>query len=97
MTEQQEGSTQITTALHGMNDSTQQVQNASKEMTADSRTIMNEISLLQNKSSNMQQGIREMSASAEKINLLGNSLSEISRLMEDSIGKMGQQVDQFEV
>ena len=97
MTEQQEGSTQITTALHGMNDSTQQVQNASKEMTADSRTIMNEISLLQNKTSNMQQGIMEMSASAEKINLMGNSLSEISRLMEDSIGKMGQQVDQFEV
>lgn len=80
-----------------MNDSTQQVQSASKEMTADSRTIMNQIALLQNESESMQQGIREMSASAEKINLMGNSLSEISRLMEDSIGKMGQQVDQFEV
>ena len=97
MTEQQEGSTQITTALHGMNDSTQQVQSASKEMTADSRTIMNQIALLQNESESMQQGIKEMSASAEKINLMGNSLSEISRLMEDSIGKMGKQVDQFEV
>ena len=35
--------------------------------------------------------------SNNKINVVGNSLSEISKLMEDSISKMGMQVDQFEV
>ena len=97
MTEQQAGSSQITSALHGMNDSTQQVQNTSREMTADSRAIMNEVALLQTESSNMQQGMNEMSVSADKINEMGNALSDISRLMEDSIARMGSQVDQFEV
>ena len=97
MAEQKEGSVQITSALHGMNDSTQQVQNASREMTADSRAIMNEVALLQTESSNMQQGMNEMSVSADKINEMGNALSDISRLMEDSIARMGSQVDQFEV
>ena len=95
MTEQQEGSAQITEALHGMNDSTQQVHSASKEMTTDSRAIMGKISLLQDETANMQQGMKEMSSGAEKINQMGSTLSEISQLMEDSIDKMGKQVDQF--
>ena len=39
----------------------------------------------------------EISASASKINSAGKALSEISKLMENSIGTMGKQVDQFEV
>ncbi len=97
MTVQQTDSAQITESLHGMNDSSQEVQNASKEMSQDSRVIMEEIGRLQNETASMKQGMNEMSASASKINAVGNSLSEISRLMEDSISKMGMQVDQFEI
>ena len=80
-----------------MNDSTLQVRSASKEMATDSRTIMNEVSMLKSGSENMQQGVTEMSSSAEKINELGNMLTEISQLMEKSITSMGKQVDQFKV
>ncbi len=97
MMEQQQGSAQITTVIHGMNDSTQKVQSASKEMTEDSREIMSKISMLQNETANMQQGMNEMSNGAQKINAMGNILSEISQLMEDSIDKIGKQVDQFVV
>ncbi len=97
MTVQQTDSAQITESLQGMNDSSQEVQNASKEMSQDSRVIMEEIGRLQNETASMKQGMNEMSASASKINAVGNSLSEISRLMEDSISKMGMQVDQFEI
>ncbi len=97
MTIQQEDSVQITESLNGMNESSQEVQNASKEMSRDSRAIMEEIGRLQNETASMKQGMSEMSASASKINAVGNSLSEISKLMEDSIGKMGSQVDQFEI
>ena len=97
MTVQQEDSVQITESLHGMNVSSQEVQNASKEMSQDSRVIMEEIGRLQNETASMKQGMSEMSASASKINTVGTSLSDISKLMEDSISKMGMQVDQFKI
>ena len=97
ITVQQSDSAQITESLQGMNESSQEVQNASKEMSQDSRVIMEEIGRLQNETASMKQGMNEMSASASKINAVGNSLSEISKLMEDSISKMGMQVDQFEI
>ena len=97
MTEQQNGSSQITSALYGMNESTQEVKSASKEMTTESRAIMKEIENLQSGSESMQKGMTEMSSSAEQINQMGSTLTDISQLMEDSILKMGQQVDQFEV
>ena len=97
MTVQQEDSVQITESLHGMNESSLEVQNASKEMSQDSRIIMEEIGRLQTETANMKQGMSEMSASASKINSVGTSLSEISKLMEDSITRMGMQVDQFKI
>ena len=66
-------------------------------MATNSRTIMSEIGILQSESANMQQRMEEMAMSTRKINQMGNTLSEISNLMEDSITKMGNQVDQFEV
>ena len=80
-----------------MNESSLEVQNASKEMSQDSRIIMEEIGRLQTETANMKQGMSEMSASASKINSVGTSLSEISKLMEDSITRMGMQVDQFKI
>ena len=97
MTAQQTGSAQITNALHDMNESARQVQKASQEMTSGSRTIMDEMTVLQEETGAMGQSMRDMTKSAEKINQTGGTLSKISALMEDSIEKIGQQVDQFEV
>lgn len=97
MSVQQSDSVQITESLHGMNQSSKEVQIASKEMSQDSRIIIEEIGRLQNETASMKQGMSEMGASASKINSVGKSLSEISKLMEDSINKMGMQVDQFEI
>jgi methyl-accepting chemotaxis protein len=80
-----------------MNDSTNEVQSASKEMSRDSDKIIEEIGILQNETDSMKNGMGEMSASASKINSVGSALSDISKLMENSIKKMGDQVDQFKV
>ena len=97
MSEQRQGSVQITEALRGMNDSTHQVQHASQEMTANSRKIMSEVSALQEATRAMRQSMDEMNGSAEQINTTGTALSDISRIMEQSISEIGRQVDQFEV
>ena len=96
MTEQQEGSAQITDALRTLNDSSQQVQQASQSMTAAGRTIMEQVGALQNETNAMKSGMNEMSASAEQISETGSALSEISSIMEHSITEIGRQVDQFE-
>ena len=97
MSEQQKESIQIIESLQGMNFSSQEVQNASTEMSNDSHSIMEEIERLQSETANMKMGMNEMSASASKIDSVGLTLSDISKLMEDSIFKMGKQVDQFEI
>ena len=97
MTEQQDGSAQITNALSRLNDSTQQVRAASQEMAGDSNTIMGAVTQLKDETSAMQRGMSDMESSAHAIQETGNSLSEISTLMEQSIGGIGQQVDQFTV
>ncbi|MBQ3965729.1 MAG: methyl-accepting chemotaxis protein [Treponema sp.] len=96
MTEQQEGSTQITDALRTLNDSSQQVQKASQSMTTAGRTIMEQVGELQNETGAMKNGMNEMSASAKQISETGSALSEISSIMEQSITEIGRQVDQFE-
>ena len=97
MSEQQKDSLQIIESLQGMVFSSSEVQNASTEMSQDSRSIVEEIGRLQSETANMKQGMSEMSDSASKIDSVGKTLSEISQLMEDSITKMGKQVDQFEI
>ena len=96
MTEQQEGSAQITEALRTLNDSSHQVQQASQSMTAAGRTIMEQVGSLQNETNAMKNGMNEMTSSAEQISETGSALSEISSIMEQSITEIGRQVDQFE-
>ena len=96
MTEQQEGSAQITEALRTLNDSSQQVQQASQSMTAAGRTIMDQVGSLQDETNAMKNGMNEMTSSAEQISETGSALSEISSIMEQSITEIGRQVDQFE-
>ena len=96
MREQQSGSSLITEALRGMNDSTTQVQKASQKMTSESQMIANEINTLQEKAADMKNGMDEMSASAKKIEETGAALSDISEIVEKSIVEIGKQIDQFE-
>ena len=97
MSVQQQGSAQITDALRGMNASTEQVQKASQEMTEGSRAIMEEVDALQEETLAMKQGMDEVNRSAGKISETGNSLADISKLMDQSIGEIDKLVDQFTV
>ena len=97
MMEQQTGSEQITGALHNLNNSTAEVQDASRSMTAGSRAVMGEVETLQKETEAMLRSMDEMSHGAGKIGKMGSSLAEISAVMEKSIGEIGRQVDQFEV
>ena len=96
MSEQREGSAQITGALHNMKTSTAEVHEASKDMTAGSSAIIGEVGTLQHETEAMKFSMEEMIHGAGKIERIGTSLSEISALMENSIGEIGKQVDQFE-
>ena len=97
MEEQGEGSKQISLALNSMNDSSNEVKNASREMQEGNKQILKEIRILQDATGNMKAGMDEMKVGATKINETGVALTNISKDMEDSINKIGSQVDQFKV
>ena len=97
MNEQQEGSSKITSALRDMTDSASQVRDSSKKMADESGAIMEQVSSLREKTESMKRSMEQMNKNAEKIKSAGNSLSEISDVMERSIGEIGAQIDQFRV
>lgn len=97
MTEQREGSAQITGVLKNLNECTSQVKKASGEMSDGSHTIVQEIGVLKDKTESIRERMDEMSAGADRIGKTGNLLSEISGVMEKSISDIGMQVDQFKV
>ncbi|MBQ7167936.1 MAG: methyl-accepting chemotaxis protein, partial [Treponema sp.] len=97
MSEQRTGSVQITASLSRLNDSSREVQAASKDMTQMSRAIMDAVRTLQEETGAMKQGMAGMSESARKISSTGASLAGISTRLEESIGEIGKQVDQFDV
>ena len=96
MTEQQQGSSQILDALGDMNESTQQVQNASQEITTASKAIISDVEILQNETKVMGQSMDEMGLSADKMQDAGLSLASVSKAVEASIEQIGKQVDLFE-
>ena len=97
MEEQNEGSKQISEALHNMNDATVQVRDASKQMQQNNKDILVEIGSLNDATKMMKSGMEEMSIGAQKINETGVQLKEITDKVEDSITKIGAQIDQFKV
>ena len=97
MEEQKIGSRQIIDALHNMNDSTVEVRNAASEMNEGNRSILQEIGRLQDFTATMKSGMEEMSIGAEKINETGSVLQSISNQVQESIKKIGNQIDQFKV
>ncbi len=66
-------------------------------MTQESRAIMEEVGTLQEETNAMKVSMEEMNKSAGKISKTGMALSDISNLMKNSIGEIGNQVDQFTV
>ncbi len=97
MEEQNSGSKQISEALKNMNDSAIEVQSASKSMSARNEKIMREINTLQDATSTMNVSMQEMSVGARKINETGTALGDVSHKVQDSIDKIGSQIDLFRV
>ncbi len=97
MEEQNEGSKQISDALHVMNNSTVEVKNASIEMAEGNKAILVEMKNLQNSSLVMKDSMNQMSVGARKINETGIALSGVSEKIQNSIDKIGAQIDQFKV
>ena len=97
MEEQTAGSAQINDALHAMNDSTSEVRTASHEMSIGNQAILDEVRNLQDATATMLQSMDEMAIGAKKINETGAALNGISSKMNDSISKIGSQINQFTV
>ena len=96
MTEQQQGSAQILGALSDMNESTDQVQNASQEITTASQAIISDVDVLQNETKVMGQSMDEMGLSADKMQNAGLTLAGVSKAVEASIEEIGKQINLFE-
>ena len=96
MTEQQQGSSQILDALSDMNESTDQVQNASQEITTASQAIISDVDVLQNETKVMGQSMDEMGLSADKMQNAGLTLAGVSKAVEASIEEIGKQINLFE-
>ena len=97
MDEQNQGSKQISLALNTMNDCTSEVLSAVNEMASGSKAILNEIQNLQNTTVALRNGMNEMEKGAGQVNDSGNSLNDISGVMDKSISEIGSQVDMFKV
>ncbi len=97
MEEQNEGSKQISNVLHVMNDSSLEVKTASAEMAEGNKAILSEVRKLQDATGIMEESMREMTVGAKKINETGEALRGIASEMQDSIGEIGGQIDQFKV
>jgi len=97
MEEQLSGSKQIGDALHMMNDSTAEVRTASSEMSAGQKAILDEVKRLQDATSSMKEKVAEMETGAHKINETGTALHGISKNVNDTIVRIGNQIDQFKV
>jgi methyl-accepting chemotaxis protein len=97
MLEQLAGSQQIGDALHLMNDSTIEVRTASAEMSEGQKAILEEVKHLQDATVLMKDKMFQMETGANKINETGNYLDVVSKTVNDTIIKIGNQIDQFKV
>lgn len=97
MEESEIGSHQITDVLKMMNDSTSEVRKASGSMSQGNKDILNQIEHLQSATEDIKNSVTHMTTSANQINDNGQTLIEISHVMQDSIAKIGSQIDLFKV
>ena len=97
MDEQNRDSEKINLSLNTMNDSTDIVISAVKEMSEGNAAILKGIQNLQASTVELKQNMEQMETGAVAIQETGASLSTISRQMAESIDEIGGQVDQFQV
>lgn len=97
MTEQLDGSKQISKTLHQMNDSTAEVRTASAEMSTGQKSILDEIKILEDTTVSMKGKIQEMTQGANRIRETGTALGTISVGVHSAIEQIGSQIDQFNV
>ncbi len=97
MSEQKQGSSRIIKALHAMNDSSVEVNSASKEMSNGNHSILEQVSRLKRSSTKMQDFINSMDEKAAQIDKSSSELIDISSKVSETITQIGSQIDQFEV
>ncbi len=97
MEEQQIGSQQIAESLRVMNDSTTEVRTASHEMAIGNKQILSEIKTLKDATTVIKDGMKEMSIGAKDMNKTSAVLSNISSKVNESVNRIGEQIDQFKV
>ena len=97
MEESEIGSHQITDALKMMNDSTSEVRASSADMSSGNSAILSQINKLQSVTQQIKASMGGMTESANRINQNGQTLASISDTMQDSIEKIGSQIDLFKV
>ncbi|MBO7638177.1 MAG: methyl-accepting chemotaxis protein, partial [Treponema sp.] len=97
MDEQSSGSKQIGDALAVMNDSSDQVRIASDEMDRGSQTIVKEVDSLKQVSSSIQEIVQAMGGTVNRIKKSDESLLHITGDMNQSIERIGKQIDEFQV
>ena len=97
MEEQNNGSKLVISTLEQMKNSSDAVSRASKEMSADNSTILDNITTLQDSSEIMSFNMEEMSEGARRVSESGVDLSGMSIRMKDAISDISEQMVQFTV
>ncbi|MBB5226906.1 cache domain-containing protein [Treponema ruminis] len=97
MEEQNEGSIQINNALRGMNDSTGEVRQASKDIAGRNELILEEMRKLRNSTESMSRGVEEISGGAHRIGESGDVLAKNSSEVRDAIEEISSQINLFKV
>ena len=97
MEESSQGSKRITDTLMMMKESAAEVKNSSSEMSAGNKAILGEVQNLQEATGMIKESIQNMTGDARQIDANGITLSKISSTMQDTILKIGNQIDLFKV
>ena len=97
MDEQSEGSKQIGEALGYMNDATVQVRDASDDVDSARKSIINNVDSLKASSDSVHSHVRAMKDSVSHIEEDDEELLRIATSINDTIYRIGNQVDQFKV
>ena len=97
MEEQNEGSIQINNALRGMNDSTGEVRQASKDIAGRNELILEEMRKLRASTESMSRSVEEISGGAHRIGESGDVLAKNSNEVRDAIEEISSQINLFKV
>lgn len=97
MSEQQEGSNQVLSALKLMSESTEAVRTASHSMTEGSSIILNEVETLKEHTETINTNVQKMDEGVTKIYETKETLGRLSRHMNDTIAQIAEEIGQFKV